>query len=159
MNFNIEPMDRNFAIEVTNWTYKPPYDFYNMDNGKEAIDELLNGTYFKILNENEVLVGFCCFGNSAKVPIGIQYGAYPENGTIDVGLGMRPELTGHGSGYTFVSSILEFAKAQFATQSFRLTVAKFNERAIEVYKKLGFTPVVVFPMADVEFLTMEKINV
>lgn len=73
---------------------------------------------------------------------------------MDIGLGMRPDLTGQGTGYTFVSSILKFAQSQFKAKLFRLTVAQFNKRAIAVYKKLGFEPVMAFPSGDVEFLIM-----
>jgi GNAT superfamily N-acetyltransferase len=108
--------------------------------------------------ENEILIGYCCFGKSAIVPIGLQLGAYPENGALDFGLGMRPDLTGRGRGYAFVNSILDFALFKFNSNLFRLTVAQFNKRAVTLYKKLGFEPVMVFPMGDVEFLTMERRN-
>lgn len=154
MNFTIQPMDRDGALAISFWTYEAPFDFYNMDARNEGINELLDGAYFKILDEHE-LIGFCCFGNSAKVPVGSQYGAYPDNGTVDIGLGMRPDLTGNGKGYTFFNSILEFAQDELKANLFRLTVARFNERAIALYKKFGFEPVLSFPRGDVEFLTME----
>ena len=153
MKVTIETMDQPAASEMSSWKYDEPYDFYNMDDN-EGTEEFLNGNYFKVL-ENGVLIGYCCFGNSAIVPIGSQYGAYPKNGSVDVGLGMKPELTGRGRGYAFVSSILEFAQSEFDARLFRLTVAHFNERAIALYKKLGFQPIMVFPMNDVEFITME----
>lgn len=155
MNFTVKSMDRDGAREILGWNYASPYDFYNMDNSHEGMDELLNGTYYKFL-DNEVLIGYCCFGNSAQVPMGLQYGAYPENNSIDMGLGMRPNLTGKGYGFTFVSSILEFAQNKLNAHSFRLTVASFNMRAIALYRKLGFKPVMVFSRGDVEFFTMEK---
>ncbi|WP_020375543.1 GNAT family N-acetyltransferase [Sulfobacillus thermosulfidooxidans] len=150
----VEPINRLVASKISSWKYSEPYDFYNM-NDDAGMDELLNGTYFKV-HEDEMLVGYCCFGKSAIVPIGLQFGAYPENGTVDVGLGMRPDLTGQGRGYVFVSSILEFAMAEYNSNHFRLTVAQFNKRAIALYEKLGFKPIMVFPMGDVEFLTMER---
>lgn len=154
MNVTVEAIDRATALEISRWKYDEPYDFYNMDED-EANEELLNGTYFKVL-ENEMLIGYCCFGKSAIVPIGLKFDAYPENGTVDVGLGIRPDLTGHERGHAFVSSILEFAMSEFNSKQFRLTVAQFNTRAIALYKKLGFEPILIFPMGDIEFLTMEK---
>ncbi len=154
MDVTVEPMDRAVALKISSWKYSEPYDFYNMDD-EGGVDELLNGTYFKVL-ENDMLIGYCCFGKSAIVPIGLQRGAYPENGTVDVGLGMRPDLTGHGRGYAFVSSILEFALSEYNFNQFRLTVAQFNMRAIALYKKLGFKPIMVFPLGDVKFITMER---
>ncbi len=77
MKFTVQPMNRDEALEISRWTYDVPYDFYNMDNSNEGINELLNGTYFRILDERN-LIGYCCVGNSAKVPIGSQYGAVQE---------------------------------------------------------------------------------
>lgn len=153
MKIAIYAMDQPAASEISSWKYAKPYDFYNVDDD-QGIEEFLNGSYFKIL-ESGVLTGYCCFGNSAVVPAGSQYGAYPNNGAVDVGLGMKPELTGRGRGSAFVSSILEFAQSEFGATLFRLTVAHFNERAIALYRKLGFQPIMVFPSNDVEFITME----
>ncbi len=136
MDVTVEPMDRAVALQISSWKYNEPFDFYNMDDDA-GMNELLDGTYFKVL-EKEMLSGYCCFGKSAIVPIGLQFGAYPENGSVDVGLGMRPDLTGHGSGYAFVSAVLEFARSEYNSDQFRLTVAQFNARAIAVYNKLGF---------------------
>lgn len=153
MNFTIEPMDRGGALEIAGWRYDPPYDFYNSDDS--SVGELLDGTYFKIL-ESGLLIGYCCFGRSAIVPAGLPLGAYPETAALDVGLGMTPKLTGNGKGQDFVGAILAFARTAFRATSFRLTVASFNKRAIAVYKKMGFEPGAVFPAAEVEFVTMER---
>lgn len=60
MNLTVQPMGRDDGLEILSWKYDEPYDFYNMDD--DGIGELLNGTYFKVL-ENGVLIGYCCFGN------------------------------------------------------------------------------------------------
>lgn len=150
----IEPMDREGAVAITHWAYDPPYDFYNMDVSEESLRELLDGTYFKML-EGHSLMGYFCCGNAAQVPIGRQYGAYPENGSLDIGLGMNPILTGHGRGYAFVTTVLAYAQSQLEATSFRLTVATFNERAMALYKKLGFTPIMFFSRDNIQFVTME----
>src|SRR3712207_7064180 len=40
--------------------------------------------------------------------------------------------------------ILAFGRRHFAPAGFRLVVATFNERAIQVYERAGFRPVTVF---------------
>ena len=63
---------------------------------------------------------------------------------LDIGLGLRPDLTGRGLGHDFVTFGLDFARSAFAPPAFRLLVATFNRRAIRVYEKVGFRPVRTF---------------
>ncbi|WP_435156123.1 GNAT family N-acetyltransferase [Haladaptatus sp. DFWS20] len=61
-----------------------------------------------------------------------------ENGTLEIGLGMHPELTGQGRGKSFVEAGLGFAAERYDPDGFSLAVATFNERAISVYEEVGF---------------------
>ncbi|MBE6083439.1 MAG: GNAT family N-acetyltransferase [Tissierellaceae bacterium] len=57
----------------------------------------------------------------------------------DIGIGMRPDLTGRGLGTEFMSSCLNFiTKKHRNVKAITLSVACFNIRAIKVYKKLDF---------------------
>ncbi len=71
-------------------------------------------------------------------------GDYTDGGAVDVGLGLRPDLNGRGLGLGFVLADLEFARRRFAPDGFRLSVAAFNEGAILVYERAGFTRTEVF---------------
>ena len=65
----------------------------------------------------------------------------PEEFGLELGLGLRPELTGLGLGASFVNAGLEFAKSRFSPKVVQLRVAAFNERAIKVYGRIGFIEV------------------
>lgn len=72
---------------------------------------------------------------------------------------MKPELTGRGNGLEFTKVGVEYAVLKYNPQEITLSVATFNERAIKVYKKAGFTAVATF-MQDTngsrfEFLKMK----
>jgi [ribosomal protein S18]-alanine N-acetyltransferase len=56
----------------------------------------------------------------------------------EIGLGLRPDLAGHGVGESFVRACLRFASAALGARSYTLTVAAFNRRAITVYERAGF---------------------
>jgi ribosomal-protein-alanine N-acetyltransferase len=61
-----------------------------------------------------------------------------DGGTVELGLGLRPALTGRGLGASFLASGMEFARTRFEPVRFLLSVATFNERAIKVYERAGF---------------------
>ena len=48
-------------------------------------------------------------------------GLYQEN-YLDIGLGMKPDLTGQGKGPSFFQTGLAFAKTNFQSKKIRLTV-------------------------------------
>jgi len=57
-----------------------------------------------------------------------------------VGFGLRPDLTGKGLGASFVKAGIEYGLYNFSYSKdhIMLAVAKFNKRAIKLYKKIGF---------------------
>ena len=87
------------------------------------------------------LAGFFCFGTAAQVPGGRFCGVYDDVETLDVGLGLRPDLTGRGLGLSFVRAGLDSATERFGPAALRLTVAVFNRRAVTVYERAGFQPI------------------
>ena len=57
---------------------------------------------------------------------------------MEIGLGLRPDLTGRGLGLDFFRAGVEFARERFRPALIVLNVAAFNERAIAVYERAGF---------------------
>lgn len=150
MSYSLQKMTEQAAREILSWTYDPPYELYNGEVTEEALQEFAENPYYAIYEEGE-LVGFYCTGYAAQVPIGYFFQAYPE-GSLDIGLGMRPDLTGQGQGSGFLQFIIDSIKTN---QPLRLTVAAFNKRARTLYEKFGFRKVSAFTNAnDVEFLVM-----
>jgi [ribosomal protein S18]-alanine N-acetyltransferase len=123
------PMTQTEAQEVADWKYDDPYSFYDMSRDPDDLQELLDPTrraqsgYHTALDGSD-LVGFFAFRK--------------EGDTVEIGLGLRPDLTGRGVGRDFLLAGLRFAGDSFAPQVFRLAVASFNKRAIRVYERVGF---------------------
>ena len=155
MKLFIENMNREMANDILNWKYDPPYDFYNNEITEEAMMEILNGSYYALVNEFKEIIGFFCIGENAQVPIGNQFGVYTED-LVDMGLGMKPNLVGKGNGFEFCSYIVRFIEENYQSTPIRLTVAKFNRRAIHLYEKLGFVLENEFSTDFAEFITMVK---
>ncbi|MED4039020.1 GNAT family N-acetyltransferase [Niallia taxi] len=147
-------MTKALAEVILDWKYEPPYDFYNDNNKEESMKELLEEPYFAVLNDDGNLVGFYCIGYAAQVPLGYLFGAYQED-CLDIGLGMKPELTGKGNGESYIQFVLEQIKG---SKSIRLTVADFNERAITLYERAGFRKTYMFAGEEVTFFVMEKVS-
>lgn len=151
-------MDKERAETIASWTYEPPYSMYSMDSDEESIAELLNGEYFYVQDEEGALVGFICTGSSARVPGGYEAGIYDDQDAVDLGLGLKPELTGRGTGYGFLLSALQFIEKLHGEKALRLVVAAFNQRAINVYERAGFSKGISFKSKvngqEVDFIEM-----
>jgi ribosomal-protein-alanine N-acetyltransferase len=129
IEYRFEPMSDDRARAIADWRYDPPYDFYNSVADPGDLAELLDpaqraNVYFGVLSASGDLVGFFMFKR--------------EGDTVEVGLGLRPDLTGLGLGLPFLLAGLEFARSRYAPARFRLAVAAFNQRAIQVYERAGF---------------------
>ena len=127
--YRFRKMKDEEAVEISGWHYEPPYDFYDATSDPGDLQELLDPKrrkedYFSVLDEDGILIGFFQFERAGK--------------TVDVGLGMRPDLTGQGRGLDYLLAGLEFARRRFSPEGFTLSVATFNERAILVYERAGF---------------------
>jgi len=133
MRFSFCPMNEAFADDiVAHWHYDGIYAFYDMDADKDDLEIFMNRDYWTeftrgVVDETGELVGWATF--------------YTENDEFWLALGLRPDLTGRGLGESFVDACVGQAIAHCAIPQSRikLAVAQFNERAIKVYRRAGFT--------------------
>ncbi len=139
MNLTFSQMDEASARAVLTWRYDEPYSFYNPDPaGSEKDLKVLadpNNLYYVATDEDGDLVAYYCFGREAQV----MGGDYSDE-ALDIGGGVRPDLTGRGLGSTVIAAGLNFGRDTFAPRAFRVTVAAFNRRALRLCEKLGFSP-------------------
>jgi adenine phosphoribosyltransferase len=153
--FSVRTMEEADVQAILAWRYAAPYDFYNLGDGdQEALFDPANH-YHAVIDADGRLAGFCAFGPDARV-MGEDLTSDPA--ALDVGWGMRPDLTGQGHSTAFLAAILEFGRVRFVPSSYRMVVATFNRRAIRLYEKVGFQPVGTFvnpaPGRQQEFLQM-----
>ncbi len=125
------------ADVIAAWTYAAPYTLYNHapDQRAATVRALLDASlrFSAITDEMGDLAGFCCLGADAQV-IGGSY----ELPAIDIGMGMRPELTGKGHGRFVVESVIKYALGCHPDARLRVTIAEFNARAQRVWSAAGF---------------------
>lgn len=132
--FRMEPMNIRHCQDICTWTYEPPYDIYQWsswaqmeESAEEFGDKEIRETqYVSVLDdETGLLVGYAQL--------------FPLTGVTRIGLGMRPELCGHGMGAAFVRFIAEEARRRRPADEIDLEVLVWNERARKAYAKAGFT--------------------
>ncbi len=141
MKIIFRPMDEVNAREIARWQYDSPYDIYNLGDIDEAIQYVIDpqNALYSITDEADDLIGFCSFGLDGQVP----GGDYSAEG-LDIGMGIRPDLTGQGRGSNCVAAVLDFALRSFSAEHIRVTIAAFNQRALRVWEKNGFQRVQTF---------------
>ena len=132
MTFTVRPFRQADAEQIAQWHYEGQYAFYDMENDQDDLAELMDplrwaNTYYAVVDSEGSLVGFFCF--------------HQEGLSLEIGLGMRPDLTGRGLGLSLLETGLEFARQCFSVRTWRLSVAAFNQRAIALYAKAGFKPI------------------
>src|SRR5688500_3360193 len=142
-------MIRSFVPEdgpqLCEWRYEPPYDVYNSDHVMTDDPSLATSSsedHFAIV-EAGALIGSCSFRNDARVP-----GGTYRDGPLDIGIGMRPDLTGRGNGARYLGAVIAFARDRLGARELRATVAEFNARAIRAFERTGFRKVTRFENSD-----------
>ncbi len=143
MKLRIKPASEATLAAMEAWRYEPPYDFYDGD-AEPVLDP---ERFYEALDADGSLAGFYYFEEKGDA--------------LEIGLGLRPGLTGRGLGREFFRAGLEFGRREFRPARIILAVAAFNERAILVYERGGFREIGRHVRrferwGEVEFVDMEE---
>jgi len=120
---------RDFAA----WRHEAPYDVYNITGEVEGVVEyfLRPATNCHVILRDQELAAFFTYGSDAQVP-----GGDYTTPALDIGLGVKPSLTGQGLGSSFVGAVVAYARE--GADRLRVTIATGNPRAMRVWSALGF---------------------
>ena len=157
MQITYHPADKKSAREFVQWKYPPPYDVY--DNPVEQVGDsvLYNidpaNNVYAMFDQGDDLIGYCSYGPDGQVP----GGDYSEE-ALDIGLMIKPELTGQGMGSKFAGEIIRNGTNKYDPKKLRVTIAAFNKRAIRTWEKNGFQHIQTFKRNNdgMEFVIMTK---
>ena len=98
----VQPITDEQAAAIAGWRYEFPYEWYDTSADPRRIELFANParrTHLRaVVDDNGELVGFFNF--------------VPEGHEVRLGLGMRPDLTGHGFAQPFIAAGLDYARAQ-----------------------------------------------
>ncbi len=131
-SFRLVPMREEHGRDICTWRYSPPYDLYNWDSWDQMVTlaeefgdpKIREAQYRAVLDESGELCGFAQF--------------FPMVGVTRLGLGLRPDLCGQGSGVSFVRAIVQEAERSVPGCEIDLEVLTWNKRAIRTYERAGF---------------------
>jgi RimJ/RimL family protein N-acetyltransferase len=141
----VRPLTPDDADAIASWKYPGRYATYDEVGVPSAARSI-----WAVYDDGE-LIGSCCYGEAARVP-----GVEEEEGIVDVGYGMRPDLMGRGLGRDFVGSILEFARDEFSPQRFRLVILDWNRRSRAAARSVGFEQEGTIRNAEGTFVVMTR---
>jgi RimJ/RimL family protein N-acetyltransferase len=127
----VRPLERPDAEAITAWRYEGPWGAYDSRPG----DGLLSAAdgYHAVADKTGALAGFLCLGQEARVP-----GLAADENIVDIGVGMRPDLVGHGLGTAFGTAVLDYVGGRCGDRPLRAVVQSWNERSLRLTRRLGF---------------------
>ena len=146
MSYRLRPLTPEQGEEMARWAYPGPWAVYDVG---EPLDPAEG--FWAVAGEDSEVVGFACFGVEARV-----FGLEERVGVLDVGVGMRPELTGQGLGRGFAEAVLDHGRAVTGAARLRAVVQDWNQRSRRLLVGLGFEETGVHLVGDVRYLVYER---
>ncbi len=137
--FQFHLLNLRDAIAASRWRYTGEYAMYDLGLAPLLVAVSLRGpiaaltgvSYYAVTTEQDGLVGV--------------FSLTKRGADVEIGVGLRPDLTGRGLGLPYLLQGLELARRRYHPRTFSLQVATFNQRAITVYERAGFLPGRVTP--------------
>lgn len=130
--YHFHPMRLRDALAVRRWRYSGEYAVYDL-----GLLTLLVAVVVDVTVGKRAGVAFFGVTTDADGLMGIA--SYARKGEdVEIGLGLRPDLTGRGLGLSFVHAVMEQGRELYHPRTFSLAVATFNHRAITIYERAGF---------------------
>jgi [ribosomal protein S18]-alanine N-acetyltransferase len=131
------PFTETEAARVAGWRHPPPFDVYgSADAGLFQRRGPDGEGYYPAVDDDGRLVAFAVIGAEARV-----LGQEPADGVVDVGMGVRPDLTGRGRGGALVGQVVALAAEMTGATAALAAVAVFNERSLALCRTAGFRDV------------------
>ncbi|MPZ96087.1 MAG: GNAT family N-acetyltransferase [Propionibacteriales bacterium] len=148
MPYYVRPLTADHGQQIALWRYPGPWAIYDLSGPLDPAEG-----YWAVVDDEDALVGFACFGVEARVP-----GLDERSGVLDVGVGMRPELTGHGRGREFSEAVLAHGRDHTSARRLRAVVQDWNARSIRLLDGLGFARVDTLdvPTQGKTYVVMER---
>jgi len=128
VTYELRPLTVEHGEAMAGWSYPGPWAVYDVTGPIDPAEG-----FWVVLDDTGDVAGYACFGVEARVP-----GLEERPGVLDVGVGMRPDLTGQGLGRDFASAVLDHGRTVSGTARLRAVVQDWNGRGRHLLAALGF---------------------
>ena len=129
----ITEMTEEYAIEISRWKYDGDYQIYNMPSW----EEMIQGGY-ALTDAGKRKNEFHAFVSKDKILLAFTRCTPQEDG-IMLGVGVNPDYLSAGYGSKAIKLSVEHLLTIYPTKEIFLEVRTWNTRAVNSYKKAGFT--------------------
>lgn len=133
VRFQFRPLRLRDALAASHWRYPAEYAIYDLDLAELVFSALFRAP-LRALGVYELAVAI------PGDPFISVFSLARRGGDVEIGIGMRPDLMGHGLGLELMRQGMDYARKRLRPATFSLDVATFNRRAIAVYERAGFQP-------------------
>jgi ribosomal-protein-alanine N-acetyltransferase len=146
VTYELRPLTAAQGEVMAQWRYPGPWAVYDVTGPLDPA-----AGFFAVLDEDGEVAGYACFGLEARVP-----GLAERPGVLDVGVGMRPDLTGQGRGRAFAEAVLAHCHAVAGTGRLRAVVQEWNARSRSLLTGLGFVETGTHDVGEVHYVVYER---
>ena len=146
MTYELQPLTAEQGEAMAQWRYPGPWAVYDSTGPLDPAEG-----FWSVVDEGGEVAGYACFGVEARVP-----GLSERPGLLDVGVGMRPELTGQGRGRAFAEAVLAHGHAVSGIGRLRAVVQDWNLRSRRLLTGLGFVETGTHDVGDVHYVVYER---
>lgn len=129
--YTVGRLTEDEAREVVSWKYSGEHSVYNLPAWEKCVE-----LGFSIVDDKRREEEYYSVKNA-----GVFLGYYhlKDNGDyIELGVGIKPELCGQGSGNMLMQLAIATIEDMHPNIPIKLTVRPFNKRAIRCYERAGF---------------------
>ena len=146
MTYVLTPLTAEQGESMAEWRYPGPWAVYDSAGPIDPAEG-----FWAVVDEGGEVAGYACFGVEARVP-----GFEERPGVLDVGIGMRPDLTGQGRGRQFATAVLDHGRAVSGARVLRAVVQDWNARSRALLAGLGFAETGTHDVGAVRYVVYER---
>lgn len=146
VTFELRPLTAEQGEAMAGWSYPGPWAVYDVTGPIDPAEG-----FWVVVDDGGQVAGYACFGVEARVP-----GLDERPGVLDVGVGMRPELTGQGLGREFATAVLDHGEKVSGAARLRAVVQDWNVRGRRLLTRLGFEETGDHHVGELRYVVYER---